>query len=270
MADAESFRTKLFTVADNNARIRNPENLLLFEKYSAGDVIPPGMAVGDFKLIPLGVQVKVTAIKSIETGSSGSILFCLATSADGATVYGWTSTRNFKGKFAGETLGIRTPPPASNSYGPNAAWSGGAYLGQVDLVDIVDNSLEIERIALSTLQPFQDMVAAASADDIAIGLNSGFRSYPEQKILYDGFIKGLPGYNKAAKPGRSKHQNGIAFDIPVAGGDGNPTYDWLTENATSFGFVRTVTGEPWHWEYDVARATDARNSGTYKTPNVTD
>jgi hypothetical protein len=29
---------------------------------------------------------------------------------------------------------------------------------------------------------------------------------------------------KAAKPGRSNHQTGIAFDIALAGADGSPVY----------------------------------------------
>ncbi len=71
-------------------------------------------------------------------------------------------------------------------------------------------------------------------------INSAFRSYREQEALYEGFIKKLPGFNTAAKPGASKHQNGVAFDIQVAGGAGDPCYDWLTKNAPQRGFVRTV------------------------------
>jgi LAS superfamily LD-carboxypeptidase LdcB len=137
-------------------------------------------------------------------------------------------------------------------------------------VEIVDNKVEIERIAVSTIEPFSEMVAAARLDGVTVALNSGFRSYPEQKFLWDGFNRGLPGFNLAAKPGFSNHQNGVAFDIAVAGGSGSPTYDWLRTNATSFGFLRTVSGEPWHWEHDPPRAATARSRGTLKTPNVSD
>lgn len=30
---------------------------------------------------------------------------------------------------------------------------------------------------------------------------------------------------------------------------GPGTFAWLEANARRFGFKRTVTGEPWHWEY---------------------
>lgn len=141
-------------------------------------------------------------------------------------------------------------------------------LGQIDLVEIVDNKLEIKRIAMKTIEFYSRMIKAASDAGVSVALNSGFRSYPEQKYLWDGYSRRLPGFNKAAKPGFSNHQNGIAFDIAVAGGSGNPTYDWLKTHATSFGFVRTVSGEPWHWEFDPEKADRAKARGTFKTPNV--
>ena len=98
------------------------------------------------------------------------------------------------------------------------------------------------------------MVSKAASSGVIIGLNSGFRSYLEQKILRDGFNRSLPGFNLAAKHGNSKHQSGVALDIAIAGADGNDVYEWLKQNGPQFGFVRTVSGEPWHWEYDPTRA----------------
>src|SRR5262249_15739989 len=135
-------------------------------------------------------------------------------------------------------------------------------------VEIVDAKLEIERIALDTLEAYLDLVGAAAKDGIELAINSGFRSYAEQKRLYEGYQKHLPGYNVAAPPGPSKHQNGIAFDIRVAGGDGDPVYDWLKKNGPSHGFITTVNKEPWHWEYDKGKAVAAINAHTYKTSNV--
>ncbi len=106
-------------------------------------------------------------------------------------------------------------------------------------------------------------------DGVQVAINSGFRSYPEQKYLYEGYINHRPSFNTAAKPGRSNHQSGIAFDIAVAGGDGNPVYEWLKRKAPAHGFIRTVNKEPWHWEYDRAKAEIAVAAHTYKTRNVT-
>lgn len=122
---------------------------------------------------------------------------------------------------------------------------------------------------MRTAAPYADLVNAAARDGVLVTLNSGFRSYPEQKNLYEGFVKKLPGFNKAAKPGFSNHQNGIAFDLSVPGGDGNPTYEWLKRRGPKFGFVRTVNNEPWHWEFDETNAQLALAAGTFKTPSVT-
>jgi hypothetical protein len=259
MDAAESFRGRTFTVADPDARIRSDDDLMAF--VSAGG--------GRFQTIPNGTKVKVTEVQLAETGSRTSIVFGRATSEDETKIFGWTSTRNFDGKFMNQTIGVVRPESGAGRFGPNAAWSGGEYLGQVDLVAIVDSKLEIERIALNTVERYLAMVADAAGDGVVITLNSGFRSYPEQKHLRDGFERGLPGFNTAAKPGFSNHQNGIAFDISVAGGDGNPTYEWLKRKATGFGFVRTVSKEPWHWEFDVQKAQHAMVAGTFKIPTVT-
>lgn len=270
MSIAESFRDRSFLVSDSDARIRNDDNLISYALYKAGDTLPAGVQIGDPKRIPKGTSVRVSEISIVATGSRSRTIFARATSTDGATIFGWTSTRNFDGQFVNETLGSLAPEPGAGQFGPNATWSQGNYLGQIVLVQIVDVRGEIERVAEATAEPFAKMFRDAAADRVVVALNSGFRSYPEQKFLWEGFSRGLPGFNRAAKPGFSNHQNGIAFDIAVAGGSGNPAYDWLKANATRFGFVRTVSGEPWHWEFDPPKAEAARRRGTFKTPNVSD
>ena len=259
MNTAESFRDKSFEVADPDTRIRRDDDLMAFA-LDAG---------GRFKTIPKGTLVKIAEVKLVEAGSLSSIVFCRATSLDGTQVFGWTSTRNLKGKFMNETIGVVRPEAGAGRYGPNAAWSNGHYLGQVDLVAIVDAKLEIERLALNTVEPYAALVAAAAKEGFEVTINSGFRSYPQQKYLHDGYKRGLAGFNTAAEAGHSKHQNGIAFDISVPGGDGNPTYEWLKSHATAFGFVRTVSKEPWHWEFDEPKAQVALAAGTFKTATVT-
>lgn len=266
MSVSQSFLGKVFVVSDPDARIRDSQNPINYLQYKAGEALPPGAAVGDFKRIAQNTRVTVSDVRKMQTGSTSITVLALA--AAGGLTLGWVSTRNFAGKFINETIGQISPAAGAGQFGPNAAWSHGSYQGQIDLVEIVDNTLEIEHIALRTVQPYLDLVAAAAAVGVTVAINSGFRSYPEQKHLYDGFKKGLPGFNKAAPPGASNHQNGIAFDIAVAGASGSPVYDWLKVNATSFGFVRTVNGEPWHWEYDPPKAAKAKQKGTFKAPGV--
>jgi hypothetical protein len=268
MTRTRSYTDKTFIVADPDARIRKSGNLLEFETYGPGDPLPAGEKIGNIKRIPRKERVKVDKIKLVPTGSSGSIVFGHVWSPDGAVEYGWTSTRNLDGKFINETFGEVPPAPGSGRFSPNAAWKGGTYIGQRTLVEIMDARLEIERIALDTLDAYVELVEAAARDGVPVALNSGFRSYAEQKYLYEGFVKKRRGFNKAAKPGRSNHQNGIAFDIAVAGVTGNPVYDWLKRNAPARGFIRTVNGEPWHWEYDKAKAAAAVAAHTFKTSNV--
>ncbi len=259
MSLSESYQDKTFVVDDADARIRRDDDLMAF--------VPA--AAGHFQTIPRGTAVKIVEIKVAEVGSQSIIVFGRATSIDGSRVFGWTSTRNLAGKFMNETIGVVRPEPGAGRFGPNAAWSNGEYLGQVELVAIVDSRLDIERLALDSIGAYAALVAAAAKDGIQVTLNSGFRSYPEQKHLHEGFTRGLPGFNTAAKPGFSKHQNGIAFDLSVAGGNGNPTYEWLKQHATAFGFVRTVSKEPWHWEFDEPRAQVALAANTFKISTVT-
>ena len=134
-------------------------------------------------------------------------------------------------------------------------------------MSIVSSSCEIRRIAAATIEPYITLVdAAGGEDDLALRLNSGFRNYADKKALYDIFVRN--GHPPTAKPGFSRHQNGIAFDLDVSGEDG--LYEWMRRHAVAHGFFRTVTGEPWHWEYDPTTAAQLAAAGTYRTPNVAD
>jgi hypothetical protein len=259
---ARTFLDRAFRVSDPEARLRTGADLMAFERTA-----PDAHGNTTIRKIPQGVTVKVDEVRIIQRGADAPLVFAHARAEDGAAI-GWTSSRNFEGKFVNQTLGSR-PPPNNDRKGPHAAWSDGRFVKQLTLVPIVDAALELAYISADTLQPYVDMVAAAAADGITVAINSGFRSYPEQKQLYEGFTRGLPGYNQAAEPGKSKHQNGIAFDISVPGGAGDPCYDWLTRNAPQRGFVRTVNNEPWHWEYDTRAAQAAVAAGTFKIPRVT-
>lgn len=108
-------------------------------------------------------------------------------------------------------------------------------------------------------QSYDRLAAAYRAAGMGnLTINSGGRTYAEQARLYDGYRRGLPGYNKAAPPGTSLHESGIALDI------GGPLYNtnmkaamatkqhqWMRQNAAQFGWywVGQKFGESWHWEY---------------------
>jgi hypothetical protein len=119
----------------------------------------------------------------------------------------------------------------------------------IEIVTLGDVDVE-----LATARAFLAMRAAAAASGVELALESGFRTRAEQADLYRAYRRGRG--NKAARPGRSNHQSGRALDISVA----DPTTRaWMTANAASFGFARTVRSEPWHWEYVKApKAHDGR------------
>jgi hypothetical protein len=246
---AESWRDRMFSIADADARLRDAADLSRFLMDGAKP-----------RTIPNGTAVKVTEIVTRPTGAKGVNIFVHVADAGGAPI-GWTSCTNLAGKFYSETIGLVPRPPHASQFGSHAAWAAGKFLGQIDLIRIVGTGYEIETVAAQTVEPFLKMVAAARAAGREVRVNSGFRSWPEQKHLFDGHKRGLPGFNLAAAPGRSNHQNGIAFDLDVKPGDGNPNYEWLKREATGFGFLRTVSSEPWHWEFKPEQAARARAAG---------
>lgn len=95
-------------------------------------------------------------------------------------------------------------------------------------------------------QAYIRMRAEAARQGVDLILNSAFRSNVEQDKLYALYKNGKG--NLAAPPGYSNHQAGTAVDIESDGGK-NATFKWLTANAATFGFKRTVASEPWHWEF---------------------
>ena len=109
---------------------------------------------------------------------------------------------------------------------------------------------------------------------------SAYRSYSGQKAIYDSFFD--PGnpetavYQelRAARPGYSEHQTGLAVDIARSGGAlaGSAVYEWYSANAYKYGFIvrypyamESVLGysyEPWHLRYlGVELATAVYESG---------
>jgi peptidoglycan hydrolase-like protein with peptidoglycan-binding domain len=144
-----------------------------------------------------------------------------------------------------DKLGIKVSGPVTNP----GTGGGRAVKGYVNGVarDITVSPIAGgKEMRSDAAAAFNRMHAAAKAAGINLHVNSAFRSMEEQRALYQKYLNGTG--NLAARPGYSNHQGGIAVDINV-GGTGTSTYKWLANNASRFGFVRTVPSEPWHWEY---------------------
>jgi MYXO-CTERM domain-containing protein len=99
----------------------------------------------------------------------------------------------------------------------------------------------------STANAYYVMAQAAAAAGVMLKINSGFRTMAEQEYFYNCHITcSCNNCNLAAEPGHSNHQSGHALDLNTASPG---VYGWLEAHAGSFGFKRTVSSEPWHWEW---------------------
>lgn len=353
----KSYIGKQYTVIDNEARVRREDDLSKAAVYQAGDEIPAGRAVGDFKVIPKRTQVTISDVRA--DPAKNTYAFVHPVEAPPGTPSGWTRATNIEGGLMNETAGLvpskwtlepqgrnrtvtdrnallrggppdfraagrtipagtfvlvleesagTTPPgryvrvcggrisgtdftqgdefgwtAASNlsdgcadfysepswtdQHGPNACWERGTYTGQKLLVNIVGTGGEMEQITVESMEPYFRLVEEAARVNLEVGIESGFRTFAKQKELFDGFRARKPGFNLAAAAGRSNHQHGQAFDFNTRSFV-HPIYEWLKRNGPSLGFIRTVSGEHWHWEYLPEEAAQLARRGGFKRARV--
>ncbi len=110
------------------------------------------------------------------------------------------------------------------------------------------------------------MVKAAQADGVNLKVWSPFRSYGDQRVLFENQVNRVNGdEDKAAtvvaRPGTSEHNTGLCADFNMADDkfESTPMYTWMTENAEDYGFIlrypkdkTDITGviyESWHWRF---------------------
>ncbi len=140
-----------------------------------------------------------------------------------------------------------------------------------DLVSVSEAGLagdgRVRAIVIDDLRAVQQAAAAAGA---AVGIESAYRSYAEQKQVFDAWVKQY-GYTRAlltpARPGHSEHQLGVAIDFRSAAtgsaGSGNfgdtAAGKWMATHGWEYGFVMSYpkgataltcyASEPWHFRY---------------------
>ena len=110
------------------------------------------------------------------------------------------------------------------------------------------------------------MVAKAQKDGVDLKVWSPFRSYGDQKVLFQRKVDSFGGDEEkaatvVARPGTSEHNTGLCADFNMASSKFADTemYKWMTENAEDFGFImryredkQPLTGvihESWHWRF---------------------
>lgn len=111
---------------------------------------------------------------------------------------------------------------------------------------------------------FNELKSDASSIGLNIYASSGYRSYSNQKYIYNNYVK-LDGKKEAdtysARAGHSEHQTGLAIDLNTINSSFEKTDEskWLKENCYKYGFIirypkgkEKITGytyEPWHIRY---------------------
>ena len=132
-----------------------------------------------------------------------------------------------------------------------------------------------------TQNAFNHMRDDAAALGLNLWLSSGYRSYWDQKIIYNNYVARDGQANAdtySARPGHSEHQTGLAFDLNTI--DDSFTYTeegkWVHDNCYKYGLAlryplgkESITGymhESWHMRYlGVELATKLYNGGDWIT-----
>lgn len=141
-----------------------------------------------------------------------------------------------------------------------------------DLVNVSQNyawgEVGSQKVRVVAYNAFLDMWNAANEEGYYLMINSSYRSYEDQEIVYNNY-KNSSGErfadSIAARPGSSEHQTGLALDIFSKTNTNKNTFSqtdeakWLKENAHNFGFILRypedkvdITGysfESWHYRY---------------------
>ena len=153
------------------------------------------------------------------------------------------------------------------------AWNPVSETGYTPTLVSVEGGFQADRSCADALtRMLSDCRAAGNKPQLV----SAYRSLDEQLVLYDGEVQRRIDEGKSpelaelavrreiAKPGRSEHELGLAFDIvdadhpeEDASQAETPTGRWLAENAWRYGFIQRypentegITGYSWHpWHY---------------------
>ena len=130
-----------------------------------------------------------------------------------------------------------------------------------------------QMLRLDAYNAFIAMWNKANEDGYKLIINSSYRSYEEQEKIYNNYSSWYgkaEADKKAARPGYSEHQTGLALDIQSYCSENKefdecPEFTWLINNAYKYGFILRypkdldyITGynyESWHYRYIGTKAS---------------
>ncbi len=113
-------------------------------------------------------------------------------------------------------------------------------------VSICVTEVDGKLVEYRTAEAYREMKAAAARAGVHLQIVSGWRTMEQQRYLYNCYVtRRCNNGNLAARPGYSNHQSGLALDLNSSA---SGVQNWLNNNASRWGFRRTVPSEAWHWE----------------------
>lgn len=134
-------------------------------------------------------------------------------------------------------------------------------------------TLEGQQLDERIIEPMKAMVADTRDQGLSVFLSSGYRSFADQRYLYNRKVAQYPPDGKDSNgrwivlpPGTSEHQTGLACDITDVyhefkdrSLEETAMYQYMSQHCHEFGFIvrypadkEDVTGvmyEPWHFRY---------------------
>ena len=132
-----------------------------------------------------------------------------------------------------------------------------------------------------TTNAFNKMKSVADGLGLNLYISSGYRSYYDQKYIYNNYVKRdgqVAADTYSARAGHSEHQTGLAFDLNTISAAFANTNEgkWVADNCYKYGLIirypqgkEGITGyiyESWHLRYvGVELATKLYNDGDWIT-----
>ena len=222
-----------------SARVSLGDRLGLTAAHTAGR-IPATMPMPQAK--PKAIKpapVTVTVAKPIQTHAVGTVH---------APSLWDRVTGPFRAMF--QTSGRKAPLSANGHVAVTKVGHGFHLLGSLPADHRPDLGASAEAKAA-----FHTMQAAALQSGVVLSETSNYRSVELQTKLWRASDR---SGRWVAAPGHSEHQTGLAFDVGTKGYNGgqqgnfakSPAFRWLCENGYRYGFVQSMSWEPWHWRYD--------------------
>ena len=115
-----------------------------------------------------------------------------------------------------------------------------------DLVDVPTQfAYAGKKLSESVLNKVIELINAGKESGYTFVISDGYRSYEEQKNIYDSYVD-YYGVSETdtfvARPGHSEYQTGLSFDLKpynkvIDDVSSNEEYLWLRDNAHKFGFI---------------------------------